>query len=594
MFVLTCIGWLIFRETELASAVARSSARRRRHRRDLADRRASTCSCSRASIRCRCGFTTSGRSSAVPIWPRPSTAPEAAVHWPRVAMQAVVCGLMLAAILTLRSQTALEFHLLCLLTSMSTDAESAAVICLAAVVGCAGAAPDTILVNGKIFTSNPAQPWAQAIAIRGDRIIAVGDTATIAALAGTVDAAASMRAAARSFPASTTRISTSASRRRIDRLDAAVRSDTSIRSREALARRSRRRRPGRLIEGEFSADGMGRSVVHARVARRDRAGSSGVADRVHRPRHAAQQPRARARSASTTRSKDPEGGALRPRRAGRLERPARGIRRSIWRGRRLALKTDPADVVAHLSAIRRRGARFGITQHAADGRLRCPIADVSKCLVEAGDADALEGIPFSDARGRRRNDRQPSAVAAAADAARRRARHEVDPRRHADRAARASCAQPYLDAPGERGRLNLPAERIEQFVGWAYGTEDPLAVHAVRRCARSTPTWRGRAGRTARSVARQAAAHRAWRHAVARSDRRASRRWACWSCRTRRTSCCPRSSPRATAPSALAWMQPMKSLLDAGIPLAIGSDGPMNPFLNIMAASRIRPIRRRR
>jgi predicted amidohydrolase YtcJ len=34
----------------------------------------------------------------------------------------------------------------------------------------------------------------------------------------------------------------------------------------------------------------------------------------------------------------------------------------------------------------------------------------------------------------------------------------------------------------------------------------------------------------------------------------------------------------------VAWMQPMKSLLDNGIPLAIGSDGPMNPFLNIMAA----------
>jgi len=35
----------------------------------------------------------------------------------------------------------------------------------------------------------------------------------------------------------------------------------------------------------------------------------------------------------------------------------------------------------------------------------------------------------------------------------------------------------------------------------------------------------------------------------------------------------------------VAWIQPMKSLLDAGIPVAIGSDGPMNPFLNIMAAA---------
>lgn len=32
-------------------------------------------------------------------------------------------------------------------------------------------------------------------------------------------------------------------------------------------------------------------------------------------------------------------------------------------------------------------------------------------------------------------------------------------------------------------------------------------------------------------------------------------------------------------------MQPLRSLLDAGIPLALGSDGPINPYLNIMLAS---------
>ncbi len=44
--------------------------------------------------------------------------------------------------------------------------------------------PDLVLTNGKIFTSDEAIPYAEAIAIRGDRIVAVGKTATIKGLAG--------------------------------------------------------------------------------------------------------------------------------------------------------------------------------------------------------------------------------------------------------------------------------------------------------------------------------------------------------------------------------------------------------------------------
>ncbi len=63
----------------------------------------------------------------------------------------------------------------------------------AALIACAGApallhaqaqAPDTILTNGKIITVDDRFSIAQAVAVRGDRIVAVGTTADITRLAG--------------------------------------------------------------------------------------------------------------------------------------------------------------------------------------------------------------------------------------------------------------------------------------------------------------------------------------------------------------------------------------------------------------------------
>jgi hypothetical protein len=44
--------------------------------------------------------------------------------------------------------------------------------------------PDSILLNGKIFTSDAAHPYVQALAIRAERVVATGDSAKIKALAG--------------------------------------------------------------------------------------------------------------------------------------------------------------------------------------------------------------------------------------------------------------------------------------------------------------------------------------------------------------------------------------------------------------------------
>jgi predicted amidohydrolase YtcJ len=56
-----------------------------------------------------------------------------------------------------------------------------AVALAAAAAVVAGQAPDRelLLINGKVFTANAAAPWAEAIAIRGDRIVGVGTTAVI-------------------------------------------------------------------------------------------------------------------------------------------------------------------------------------------------------------------------------------------------------------------------------------------------------------------------------------------------------------------------------------------------------------------------------
>ena len=57
-------------------------------------------------------------------------------------------------------------------------------LAVAACSGPAGSAPDLVLLGGKIFTADSTKPWAEAIAIRGDRIVAVGAEADVRALVG--------------------------------------------------------------------------------------------------------------------------------------------------------------------------------------------------------------------------------------------------------------------------------------------------------------------------------------------------------------------------------------------------------------------------
>lgn len=46
------------------------------------------------------------------------------------------------------------------------------------------AVPDTVILHGKVYTENPAHPWAEAVAIHGGKILAVDSDAVIAKLGG--------------------------------------------------------------------------------------------------------------------------------------------------------------------------------------------------------------------------------------------------------------------------------------------------------------------------------------------------------------------------------------------------------------------------
>ncbi|HEV8700507.1 MAG TPA: amidohydrolase [Candidatus Polarisedimenticolia bacterium] len=65
---------------------------------------------------------------------------------------------------------------------------AAAALIATALAACAGAPPeapaDLLIVGGRVFTVEPGRPWAEAVAVRGDRIVKVGTEAEVRTLKG--------------------------------------------------------------------------------------------------------------------------------------------------------------------------------------------------------------------------------------------------------------------------------------------------------------------------------------------------------------------------------------------------------------------------
>lgn len=62
---------------------------------------------------------------------------------------------------------------------------AACLVCLTgAAIAAPAAAPDRVYVNAKVWTGDAAHPAAEAFAVQGDRLVAVGSAADVRALAG--------------------------------------------------------------------------------------------------------------------------------------------------------------------------------------------------------------------------------------------------------------------------------------------------------------------------------------------------------------------------------------------------------------------------
>lgn len=448
---------------------------------------------------------------------------------------------------------------------------------LALLVACAGApGPDTILVDGKIFTANAAQPWAQAVAITGDRITAVGDTAAIAALArdNTRRIDLGGRTVVPGINDAHTHISITPP---VDRLTLPF-DPTLDQIAEALRAQIKTTPAGRLIDGEF----MDRAWGHPSFTR---AWLDAIA-----PDHTVWlsaftghgtllNSKALAFAGIDERTPPFEGGEIGRDAAGRLNGRLDEYAESYARRQR-AQQTDAAEVARLYRQYASEARTFGITSTQLLGDYLAA-ADASKALAASETQLRWRYFRIPIVTASETLDSKPPVPPQPAPNVDMRGMKWILDGTPIERLA--FMRQPYADAPGYRGRLNLAASRIDQFVGWAYGSEDPLAVHAF-----------GDGAIDAYIAGIERTGHpEVWRQKrprIEHSDMLA-----------------PDLIPRVKAMGMLVvqnpthftfpeiflarygkerleWMQPMKSLLDAGIPLAIGSDGPMNPFLNIMAA----------
>jgi predicted amidohydrolase YtcJ len=148
----------------------------------------------------------------------------------------------------------------------------------------------------------------------------------------------------------------------------------------------------------------------------------------------------------------------------------------------------------------------------------------------------------------------------------------------------AAMREPYSDRPTTPGELNFTLHEMEEMLRESLQNDDQLMVHAVG----------DRTAETFLNAMDATGGEKVWLQRRVRMEHGdgllpdlvpRAKRLGIVVVQNPTHFTLPELFNKRFGEKRAQQLQPLKSLLDAGIPVAIGSDGPNNPYLNIMLAS---------
>jgi len=439
-------------------------------------------------------------------------------------------------------------------------------------------APDLILAGGKIFTADPARPWAEALAIAGDHIVAVGTSAEVRPLAGSATRVIELqkRVVVPGFNDAHTHVGGGLG----PGVNLGLRSNDPALADvlKALTAEAARAPAGTWLRGE-----IGVRVLD------DPAATRATLDPIT-PNHPVlltgwtghggllNTAALRALGVADDEPDPPGGWFGRVRGTSQLSGIAHEY--ALFRlERRLGERVARADAEANVRHYVQEALKLGITS----------VQDMGTSVTAPALADLLRaaGAPL-----RWRVMRFPVEPPSADDAAEGKGRDEKDgvvvwgrkwilDGTPVERLA--ATRRPYADRPAWTGRLDFSTEEIRAAVEHARRDREPLMLHVVGDAAVAA----------ALSALEAAGGPEVWRplrprfeHGDGLAPDLVARAAALGVTVVQNPShfTLPEVMFARFGYENMAGFQPMKSLLAAGVPLALGSDGPPSPFLNILFA----------